>query len=178
MCNDHAEIYLIFHKTQNVLILWIIILLLQNLQLQGSGLGPFLYVVMINDLVTNGLLLHKFMDDSTITDTTDNPAESKMQDASDNVVQWTEENNTRINGVKTKEMIITFQNNPPPIPPLNINGTVIERVKSSKLLRIIICDDLKWHLDVDSICSKASRHIHFLSGMIWEGASGTCPVVY
>ncbi len=118
---------------------------------------------MINDLVANGLLLHKFMDDSTVSDTIDNPAESKMQDASDNVVKWTEDNNTRIDGVKTKEMIISFQNNPPPIPPLNINGTVIERVKSSKFLGIIISGDLKWYLHVDSICSKASRHIHLLS---------------
>ncbi len=68
-----------------------------------------------------------------------------MQDASNNVVKWTEENNTRINGAKTKENI----------PPLNINGTEIERVKSSKLLGIIISDDLKWHLHVDSVCSKA-----------------------
>ncbi len=55
---------------------------------QVSGFGPFLYVAMINDLVTNGLLLHKFMDDSTVTETIDNPAESKMQDASDCVVKW------------------------------------------------------------------------------------------
>ncbi len=56
---------------------------------------------MINDLVA--------MDDSTVTETIDNPAESKMQDALNNVVKWTEENNNRINGAKTKEMIITFQ---------------------------------------------------------------------
>ncbi len=135
--------------------------------LQGSRLWPFLY--MVTDLVANGLLLHKFMDDSTVTETIDNPAESKMQDASDNVAKWTEENNTRIHGVKTKEMIIIFQKNPPPIPPLNINGTAIERVKSSKLLGIIISNDLKWHLHVDSICSKASRRIHFLS---WLRRSG------
>ncbi len=128
-----------------------------------SGLGALLYVVMIDDLVANGLLLHKFMDDSTVTETIDNPTESKIQDASDNAVKWTKENITRINGAKTKEMIITCQTNPPPIPPLNINGTAIERIKSSKLLGIIITDDLKWHLCVDSICSKASRLIHFLT---------------
>ncbi len=88
---------------------------------------------MINDLVANGLFLHKFTDDSTVTETTDNPAESKMQDASDNVVKWTEENNTRINGVK-KGNDHNLPKESPPIPHLNINGTVIERVKSSKLL--------------------------------------------
>ncbi len=38
-------------------------------------------------LVVFGLLLHKFMDDSTVTGTIDNPAESKMQDASDSIVK-------------------------------------------------------------------------------------------
>ncbi len=66
-------------------------------------------------------------------------------------------------------MIITFQKNPPPIPPLNINGTAIERVTSSKLLGIIISDDLKWHLHVDSICSKASRRIYFLTQLHRSG---------
>ncbi len=80
----------------------------------GSGLGPFLYVVLVNDLVDNGLLILKFMDDSTVLEVIDNPAEPKMQDAPDNVVKWTEENTTRINGTKRKEMIITFQKNPLP----------------------------------------------------------------
>ncbi len=66
-------------------------------------------------------------------------------------------------------MMITFQKNPPAIPPLNINGTVIESVKSSKLLGIIISDDLKWNLHVDSICSKASRGINFLSRLHRSG---------
>ncbi len=91
-----------------------------DLSTKVLGSDHSLYVVMINDLIANGLLLHKFMDDSTVTETIDNPAESKMQDASDNLVKWREENNTRINGIKTKEMIITFQKNPPPIPPINI----------------------------------------------------------
>ncbi len=82
-----------------------------------------------------------------------------MKDASDNVVKWTEKNNTKINGTKTKAKIITLQKNHPPIPPLNMNGTVIERVKSSKLLGLIISDDLKWHLHVDLIFSKACHHI-------------------
>ncbi len=43
------------------------------------------------------------MDDSTVTETIDNSAESKMQDTSDNVVKWTGENNTRINGVKKRK---------------------------------------------------------------------------
>ncbi len=44
-----------------------------------------------------------------------------MQDDLDNVVEWTEENNIRINGTKTKEMIIIFQKHPHAILPLRVN---------------------------------------------------------
>ncbi len=57
-----------------------------------------------------------------------------LQDASDNVVNWSEK--TRIDGHKTKEMMITFQHNPLLIPPLNINRIVLEKVKSSKFTGI------------------------------------------
>ncbi len=50
-----------------------------------------------------------------------------------------------------------------------INDTVIERVKSSKLLAIIISDDLKLHHHVDLNCSKSSHWIHFLT---WLRRSG------
>ncbi len=45
---------------------------------QGSGLGPFLYVVMINDMSADGFMCHKFMDDSTLTEACDDPLESTM----------------------------------------------------------------------------------------------------
>ncbi len=39
---------------------------------EGSGLGPFRYVVMINDMSADGFMCHKFMDDSTLTEACNN----------------------------------------------------------------------------------------------------------
>ncbi len=97
---------------------------------QGSGHGPFLYVVMINDMSADGFMCHKFMDDSTLAEACDDPLESTMQDAADQVTDWTKENHTKLNGTTTKEMIITFANDTPHIPLININGMEVEKVKS------------------------------------------------
>lgn len=67
------------------------------------------------------------------------------------IIKWPVKNNTRINGTKMQEMIITnLPKESPLIPLLNINGTVIKRVQSSELMGVIISGDLKWHLHVDS----------------------------
>ncbi len=69
-----------------------------------------------------------------MTEVCDDLLESTMQDAADQGTDWSKENHTKLNGTKTKEMVITFAKDPPHIPLININGTEVERVKSTKLL--------------------------------------------
>ncbi len=92
---------------------------------------------MLNDLHSKGLL-HKYMDDSTITEEVIDPADSTMHDEVNDIVEWYDDNNTRINVKKTKEMIISFKRKPPHFPPLKVRGVTIERVVSSKLLGICV----------------------------------------
>lgn len=66
-----------------------------------------------------------------------------------------------INSKKTKEMLMGSMKNHPPA--ALWATAVIERVKSFKLLGVIISDDLNWRDHVDSICSKASKRLHYLS---------------
>ncbi len=117
----------------------------------------------------DGFMCYNFMDDSTLTEACDNPLESTMQDAADQLTDWSNENHTKLNGTKTKEMIITFAKGPPHIPLININGTEVERVKSTKLLGVIISDNLKWDLHVNSVCSKAGSRMHFLNHLSRSG---------
>ncbi len=83
------------------------------------------------------------MDDSTIIEEVIDPADSIMQDDLYDIVEWSDDNNTRINGKKTKEMIISFKKKPPHFPSLKVRGATIERVVSSKLLGIYVSSDLK-----------------------------------
>ncbi len=116
------------------------------LHLNGSvpqGSGPFLYVVMMNDMSADGFMCHKCMDDSILTEACDDRLQTTMQDAEDQVTDWSKKNHTKLNGTKTKEMVLTFAKDPPHIPLINMNGTEVERVKSTKLLGVIISDNLK-----------------------------------
>ncbi len=93
-------------------------------------MGPLLFVIVINDLQARGIL-HKYMDDSTVTEEVSDLADSHLQEDTDNIVQWSGDNHMKINGKKTKEMVISFA-------PLNINGLDIDRVTISKLLGIYV----------------------------------------
>ncbi len=66
---------------------------------------------MINDLQSRGLL-HKYMDDSTVTEEVSDPADSHLQEDTDNIVQWSDDNHMKINGKKTKEMVISLKKVP------------------------------------------------------------------
>ena len=72
------------------------------------------------------------------------------------------------NGYKTKEMLIG------PIrkePPLSLDGDVIDRVKTFKILGVHVSDKVKWSHYIDVICSKAASHLHFLKLLARYGAS-------
>jgi len=54
---------------------------------QGSYLGPLIFLIMINDL-TAGCLLHKFVDDTTLTEIIPKDGSSKMSSVINDVISW------------------------------------------------------------------------------------------
>ena len=58
-------------------------------------------------------------------------------------------------------MVISF-GNPPVIDPLIIENCTIERVSESKLLGVIIQDNLKWDSHIEYIIQKASKRLYYL----------------
>ena len=63
--------------------------------------------------------------------------------------------NMRLNEKKGKDMVINFlKYQPTVITPIQLNGIVIDRVSSYKLLGVIISNDLSWNEHCDSIHKK------------------------
>ena len=127
---------------------------------QGTLSGPQLFVHMVSDLHTDHPDV-KFMDDATITEIRQKSKGSELQTSADQVCNWSEVNHLGINTDKTKEMLFSF-GNPPKIDPLIMNGVEIERVKKTKLLGVMITDNLKWDEHIDYINGKASKRLYFL----------------
>ena len=127
---------------------------------QGTYLGPYVFLAMINDL-KSPLELHKFVDDCTLSEIIQKSGASIMQQAIDSVDSWSSLNHMIISTKKTKEMLIgSILKNPPSL--LQLNGQLIERVKSYKLLGLHVTDSLQWKVHVSSMCSRAAQRLHFL----------------
>ena len=130
---------------------------------QGSKLGPYIFLIHINDLELAQISsLFKFIDDVTATEVLSRDQSSNLQSITDSISDWSTDNNMNINIRKTKEMLIDMSTNKTNHPLLHINNVNIERVSSFKLLGVTIQDNLKWNEHVQQICTKANRRLHFL----------------
>ena len=135
---------------------------------QGTKLGPWLFLLMINDLAVHndqfGGDMMKYADDTVseyIVSHTDN--NSSLQEVTDSIVDWSRGNKFQLNPSKCKEFVVSFKRNQPNFPPISINGSQIERVEKLSILGLSITRDLKWNDHVDKIVNKAaSKRIYLL----------------
>ena len=80
---------------------------------QGSWLGPLVFLIMIDDL-RPGMMTHKFMDDTTISEVIKKRQVSQIESAVDELISWSPDNRMNVNTRKTKEMILgSLARNPP-----------------------------------------------------------------
>ena len=81
----------------------------------------------------------------------------------DTIQSWSENNRMRINAKKTKEMLISFQKLQKDIPPVIVDGQVLERVDCVTLLGVKINNKLTWDEHVEHIVKKAQKRLFSLT---------------
>ena len=140
---------------------------------QGSYFGPLLFIIMVNDLQVNqeNCFMHKFVDDSTVTEIIEQGNQSEMQSAVQDVSDWNNENGSKLNPQKCKELIIKPKCYQGFIEPVQVEGKVIRQVKSSKLLGITINENLTWNEHINNIVKKANKRLFFLRTLKKSGVS-------
>ena len=101
------------------------------------------------------------MDDTLTWEVCRQPFEvnSTLQHRADDVVAWTNVNCTQLNVSKTKEMLTSFTRQATVVSSILMNGEVVERVTTAKLLGVIISSDLSRSGHVDFTTSKGSQRI-------------------
>ena len=161
------------------LILWIVNFLLHRIQSvsflnsissqrhtctgapQGSVLSPALFTLYANDCQgTTKTPIVKYSDDTALEDlsNSDSVCFSEVQKFS----AWCNEKNyLDLNIVKTKETVVYFRKNPPPVPQL-IDDVAVERVAEYRYLGTVLDNNLTFDRNIDTIHKKCQSRIYCL----------------
>ena len=143
---------------------------------QGTKLGPWLFLLMINDLSIpsddfEGDMF-KYADDTNVSEYIFNQEyTSSLQDVTNCIVNWSTYNKFELNPIKCKEIVINFQRNEPVFPPIEINGINVERVEKATILGLLITQDMKWNAHVDKITTKAAKRLYLMKQLKRSGLS-------
>ena len=131
---------------------------------QGSVLGPTLFNIFINDLeFSHKVLSIQYADDTSLIIENKNFNElesSANQNLSSNAL-WLAANCLSLNVLKTFYML--FTNKKAPQLNINIDGTVIERVKEFKSLGLLIDENLNFKAHCQKINNKLSKANYILN---------------
>ena len=115
---------------------------------QGTKLGPWLFVLMINDLRPSGSDAWKYVDDTTLAEVVPRGGQSAMQETLSAVEDWSNTNKLQLNADKCKELGIDFKRSKEQFDALNVNSKELEQVDSIKVLGVTISNTLKWNCHV------------------------------
>uniref|UniRef100_A0A3B1IGH8 Reverse transcriptase domain-containing protein n=1 Tax=Astyanax mexicanus TaxID=7994 RepID=A0A3B1IGH8_ASTMX len=131
---------------------------------QGSVLSPLVFTLLTHDCAeqhsSNSFI--KFADDTTVLGLITKGDESAYREEVQRLTDWCTVNNLHLNVDKTKEMVVDFRRAQHTHSPLNINGSSVEIVKSTKFLGVHLADNLTWTLNTSSTAKKAQQRLYFL----------------
>ena len=94
---------------------------------QGCVLSSFLYLLYTNDCISTNPTIRviKYADDTTVLGLIKGNDESAYRQTVTDLAEWCSEHNLELNPLKTVEMVVDFQKDPPPLAPLIINNTTV-----------------------------------------------------
>ena len=130
---------------------------------QGTVLGPLLFIIMVNEFWDPTCQIYKYVDDTTIAVAYKPGDTPPIQEILQRVSEWTNLNNMKINPKKCAVLNFKFNNKPVTLPPLTIESSQLNLVKSVSLLGAKVRDDLKWSLNTENITTKCSAKLYMLS---------------
>ena len=124
---------------------------------QGTKLGPWLFLLMINDLKITEVSTWKYVDDTTVSEVVKKGDTSKAQDADSTVENWSSSNGLHLNADKCKELLVDFKTTKQSFDPLTVNGKKLPVVKSAKILGLTISSNLKWTDHINEVIKKLTN---------------------
>ena len=79
--------------------------------------------------------------------------------------KWTDDKEIKLNAQKSKYMVFNFSRNYQFSTRLGINGNILEKVRSTRLLGLVINDDLTWTENTEIIVKNAYKRMVILRNL-------------
>ncbi len=145
---------------------------------QGTMLGPILFLIMINYLVTDNDRRWKFVDDTSVSEVINKGEQGKMHSLVNVINTCCIDNDMKLNQSKCKDMIISFAKDRPKLDPIFVHNHELVPVSSVKVLGPYISADMimKWKTHIFYIVSKASKRLYFLRLLKRAGLDHSSPL--
>lgn len=136
---------------------------------QGSILGPFLFILYLNDMprsIDDKMTL--YADDSVvmIQSQTVTTYEEKINEDLAKIGEWLKSNNLILNADKTKFIQFHHYQAKPPLLHIEYDGKKIEQISSTSFLGIIVDEHINWKQHCETLCSKINRYIYVLKRIV------------
>ena len=115
--------------------------------LQGYQIGPWFFVLMINDLDANTPHVRKFVDDTTVSEVVPKGITNEAQSIVNQVIEWSHVNRVQLNPGKCMELRTSFARNP---------------IDRTSRYRQVIGTYCKREPNIEEAVKKASKRLYFL----------------
>ena len=131
-------------------------------------LGPLMFLIYINGLsnlaLSQGAKILLYGDDILLYKPINTPINfDDLQADINTIAHWISGNHLTVNSFKTKWMLISQKRSQAHhLPPLYLNGSVIQPVEHYKYLGVWISSNLTWSKHVESVSCRAQRLLGFM----------------
>ena len=142
--------------------------------LQGSILGPLLYLIYINDLpgVIDHSTCHIFADDAKLIKSiyTSNDCHELQHDLL-SLESWCNTWNLKLNQQKCTFLRFSRSNRASYFCQYTISGSVLKQVTSQRDLGVVVTSNLSWSSHYSKLCQKAYNALHLIKRTLPQSAS-------